>query len=453
MAEKGPEKVVTRYDRRMEARKREKEKEARENRFFHTLFVVLCAGVVGGFLLTVAFGLYRRYSATHSAYVRIGDWELTEAQYGYYYKTTSDAFIADSSMYLSLLGLDTSRDFSDQPYTEDMTWKDFFDEQTVDALKRQKAVLDDAGAKGFAFDTQSGYDSFVTTMEQEASTAGESLESYYKTKYGKYATAEIVEPLVKRGLLEDAYYEELVSRNQPSDEDVEAYYQENRQSLDTVDYRVYTFKAPELGEDEERTDEEEQNIFAEMELQAKGMLSRLEEGEDFRELCAEYEGSDTGVDYLDEETDLSFSDDTSYSLAPAAIRDWLFDDAREEGDTAALPDEENLRYYVVRFIERGYDSSKDEQIASQLATEGAEAVLTELEGGLEVEDVGGDLDYIRIRAAQESEAAESAAGTAAGDEDTAEETPAAGDEGAAEETSAAGGESADTESASEDDGR
>ena len=79
------EKVMTKYDRKMERRRKEQEKEARAKKRMKIagIVVVVClAAVIIGSLGT---SLYKRYSTFHGTFVKVGDHELTKLEYDYYY--------------------------------------------------------------------------------------------------------------------------------------------------------------------------------------------------------------------------------------------------------------------------------------------------------------------------------------------------------------------------------
>ena len=125
--------------------------------------------------------------------------------------------------------------------------------------------------------------------------------------------------------------------------------------------------------------------------------------------------------YGGEDGEGSLTEGGSYSAAPAAIADWLFEEARKEGDTTILPDEANTNYYVVEFIKRSNDeAATNSSISSTLANEKAGEYMNGLTEKYEVTDVAGDLKYLTIP--------ETSTETAEGTEQAGDETGAAAEE-------------------------
>lgn len=71
---------------------------------------------------------YTKYAAVHNTYVKIGDHEITKVEYDYYYNNAVNSYLSMYGSYLPYMGLDTSKDFAQQQYTDNMTWKDYFDQ-------------------------------------------------------------------------------------------------------------------------------------------------------------------------------------------------------------------------------------------------------------------------------------------------------------------------------------
>ncbi len=240
---KNEQKVVTKYDRKMEARKQQKIKDARQEKITKTLAAAVVILLAASIIISAGISIISKSSALKGTYIKIGDKELTKLEYDYFYNSAVNNYLAAYSSILPYMGLDTSTDFAKQQYTDQLTWKDMFDEMTVEQIKQTKAMADDAVKNGFEYDVVADYESFNTNLEASASSAGISVGAYYKQYFGKYATVSNMEPFIKENLLAGAYYEKLLTDNAPSQEEIKAYYEENKQSYDKVDYRSFTFTA------------------------------------------------------------------------------------------------------------------------------------------------------------------------------------------------------------------
>jgi len=435
-------KVMTKYDLKMERRRKEREKEERARKRMKIGSIVVLLGIAVLIVGSVGTGIYRKQKVFHGTYVKVGGYGLTQLEYDYYFNSASNNYISNYSYLLSYMGLDPSLDYNDQIYSGEMTWKDFFDQLAVSQIQEVKALKDDAAKNGFTFDEAAEYQTFKEDFAQAAESAGVSKAQYYKNLYGDYATEKNVAPFVKDTLLASAYYEKITEDNAPSQEEIDAYYEENKIDYDTVDYRSFTFESADITEESEEADRTA--AVEEFKKSAEEFKERLEAGEDFNTLCIEYAADDeTKADYQDEETDYSLEEGVNYSSAYYVYSEWLFDEARTEGEITVVPDEANGRCYVLRFEGRNKDTETvNESISNTLSNQAAGEYVAALTENYEVTDVAGDLKYLVIQAEEEAAQSEEAATEG----DTAAEDAQADTQTDTEETDAG---QADTQTAEE----
>lgn len=252
--EEKTDKIVTRYDRRMEKRRIEEEKERRSWKRFKIISLLIVVVIAAAIVISLGTSAYRKYAAINNTYVRIGDHDVTRVEYDYYYYNSMTSYLNMYGSYVSMLGLDVSLPMDQQSYmgSEDLTWKDFFDQLAVTQLQQVKALVDEAEAEGFTYDDSEDMAQFETDFAAEAESASQSVGQFYATAYGEYATESRVRPYIRENMLATAYYDHLIEQNRPSDEEVQAYYEENKNGYDTVTYRSFYFEA----ETEEETTEE-----------------------------------------------------------------------------------------------------------------------------------------------------------------------------------------------------
>lgn len=423
------EKVKTKYDLKMERRRLEQEKEEKARKRMKiggiAVMVLLIALIIG----SVASSLIRMQTTLKGTYIKIGDYEVTKLEYDYFYNSVTNNYVSTYGSLLGYMGLDTTVDYAEQAYSDTMSWKDFFDQMTVAQIQEMKALTTDAQATGFAYDDAEEYETFKNNLTSAAESAGLSESAYYKEMYGDFATEKRVEHLVKETLLAGAYYTKLTEDNAPSQEEIDAYYEEHKNNYDTVDYRSFTFENADVTEASE--EEERKSTVAKLQKSANEFVDRLEAGEDFNALCAEYtENEEEKTNYEDAEQDHSLSQGVSYSSAHYTYSDWLFAEERQAGEIEIVPDEANARCYVLVFEGRSKDEeSVNESISSTLATQTVSEYVETLVENYPVTDVKGDLEYLVIQAAAESSAEEESTSAA---ESTAAETEEAGTEEASE---------------------
>lgn len=498
--EEQSDKVVTRYDRRMEKRKKEEEKERRSWKRFKIVSIVILAAVAVSIVFSIGTSFYNRYTVLNQTYFQVGDHDITRLEYNYYFNNVYSNYLSMYGSYVSMMGLDTTVDLDEQTYpgNENMTWKDYFDQSAVEQIQQIKAMADEARENGFEYDSSEDMASYETEIAAQAESASVSESEYYALMYGDYATPSRIETFVEENLLASAYYNHLVEENQPADDEITAYYEENKNSYDTVTYRSFYFEVDtsageetgseettavetttaaeettveettletaeettaaeeteatseetetETASEEETgmTDEEIAAAMDELKVQADEMAARLEAGEDFEDLCVEYASEDQKENYGGEE-DGSLTEEGSYYGAPSVAADWLFDESRQEGDITVLESESLNRYYVVQFISRQNDEeTTNESIGNLLASQVVSEYVTEIAQEYTVTDVAGDLHYLTVPE-ESTEAAETE--TATETDETAETAAAEATE--TTETAAAETTSAETETAAE----
>lgn len=437
------EKVVTRYDQKMEKRKALAEKEKKlavRNRVIGIL-VALC--LVVGVGTSIFITVKNRIEATSGVFAKVGEYEITNLEYEYYYNTVVNNYVNSYSSFLSYMGLDVNTPFSEQMYDETMTWKDAFDAMAMTQIQQTKAMIDDAKANGFEYDVTEDYNTFIDNFTTQAETAGVTISNYYKDAFGAYATASNVKSFIEDTLFISAYYDSIVEANRPSDEEVAAYYEENKNNYDLVDYHSLAISA-DVADD--ATEEEIAEALAQVEERAQEMADKVLAGEDFQTLCAEYANEDAKETYTTEESDPSLFSNYYYSYTPTAIASWVFDAERIADDVTVITDTNSSSVYVVKFLSRVKQESADQTISNTLAGNVAMEYQSSLyTTGYEIVDVAGSLHYLTIPEAtgetEETENTDTNEDTTETEntdtnEDTTEiENPDTNEEDASEETS------------------
>lgn len=387
------QKVVTRYDRKMEERRKKEAKEKHDEKLMRIGAIIVCIGIVAAIAASVTVSVLNKNAALKNTYVTVGDHALTKLEYDYYYHTVSNNYVNTYGSFLSYMGLDTTRPYDEQQYTDTMTWKDMFDQMAVEQIQQTKALVDGAAENSFSYDAAEDYAGLLSSISASADTAGVTLSDYYKSTYGNYATERNMEPFIKEGLLAAAYYDELLTQNKPTDKEIDDYYAENVQNYDKVDYRSFLLKADVT---EDASEEDTASAMADISRKANAMKEEREGGADFKELCIKYAAEEEKVAYEDEEADASLSEGAYYSSAPSAIADWLYEDGRTKGDITVIEDEVNHQYYVVEFIDRYYDEADDVNISNTIASDRTAEYIAELVEGYTVTDHAGELKYLTI---------------------------------------------------------
>ena len=388
--EQTEQKVMTKYDRKVQKRKEEKEKEKKEERISTAVGIVFLVALV---CLVASFPI-RTYLATHETYVVINGEEVNKVEFDYVYNTSKNNYITQYGSYLSYFGLDTSKDLSTQMYSETLTWKDYFEQNAVESLKQNKALMAEAKAAGFTYDTTDEYNTFKETIKTSAASAGISEKEYVRSIYGSYATMGRIEEYVKNDMVMNAYYQKLQEDNAPSDDEIQSYYEENKATYDSVDYRLTTIEADLPNEPTELADPVEETA-----ADTTGSTDGTAATDSTQDTA--YQPSDAEIAKAMEDAKV-LADDAEQTVAKDGeahenekkssvnymISDWLFDDARKAGDTTVITNDNSHCYYVVAFEKRYLDETPSADVRVIIPTEDktGEEILEEWKNGAATED-------------------------------------------------------------------
>lgn len=379
VTEQQTEKVMTKYDLKMQKRQEAKEKEKKQNNRDLIIWVLIAIALVG----FIAYFPIRNYTAVNESFVKVNGEDISRVEFDYNYNVVKNNYLNTMGSYLTQFGLDLSADLSTQWYTEDLTWEDYFEQQAMDSIIRGKALKDEAEAAGFVYDTEEDYKEYVEGIKESAAETGLSTSAYIKQAYGTYATMGRVEEYVKESLYVNAYYTQLGEDMAPSDEEIQAAYEADKQSYDSVDYYITvvsaalptepTELADPVDETAEATEGTEEEAYQPSEAEIdKAMADALLVAEAAEETIA---------------TSGQLREGAMYSGTSNVIRDWLFDESRVEGDTTIAEYTAGNQYYVVSFVRRYLDEtpSADVRIITAEA-DGGQAILDEWKSGEATEE-------------------------------------------------------------------
>ena len=446
------DKPRTRYDRKMEARRKQAAKEKRESLIGKILVIIVSVGIIGTAGYFIADHFIKLHKITNDPYLAVGNHTVSQLEYEYYYNSTVNNYISTYSYFLSYMGLDTTLPYDEQDYSEDMTWQDYFEEMTIDQLKQEFALTDDAAANNFEYDTTDEYNEYVSSTKETVKANNTNMRTYIKDAFGEYATVRNIKPFMERTFTASAYYEKLLEDNAPSDEEVNDYYIENQNSYDMVSYYSFEFddasyisedgegtetegtedesteapedtdtegteaesteapedtdtestEAPEDADTEgtetestETPDNEDTANESQAYKDAQAMLERVKNGEDFESLCYEYATDDMKEQYAGVD-EYSLSSDVTADSIDYQLVSWLYDDARKAGDVTVISNEELGVYYVVKFVEKKYDDECLDNISSTLSSDKADAYLEDLTTNYTINDIKGEIGYLQL---------------------------------------------------------
>lgn len=391
--EQKEEKVVTKYDLKVQKRQQQKEKEKKEQRVATITGIVVVAALV---CLVASFPI-RTYMATHESFVKVGGQNVNKVEFDYNYNLAKNNYITQYGSYLSYFGLDTSSDLSTQMYSDTLTWQDFFEQMAVDTISRNVALTKQAEAEGFTYDTSEDYKNFEDSVKSQATEAGTTVKEYLQQLYGSYATMGRLSEYVKNAIFVNAYYEKLAEDKAPTDEEIQNYYTENVDSYDSVDYYVKSFDAVLPTEPTELADPVEPTATPDAagtttDTTATDTEAAYEpsEAEVAAAMADAKELADAAEANIEKEGELQ--EGVTRAAASTVISSWLFDASRKEGDTTVIEDTTGNRYYVLSFVKRYLDETPSVDVRVLMTQdEDGEALLEEWKSGEATEESFGEL--------------------------------------------------------------
>ena len=211
------------------------------------------------------------------------------------------------------------------------------------------------------------------------------MDAYVKQLFGPYATISRIEKYVKEGLAASAYYKSVADSKKPGDGEIQAYYEENADDYDSVDYRLITVNAElptepteladpvEESEDGEEAQDDEEAAYepSEAEIEAAMTLAKAEAQIQLNNLAKDGE----------------LYENRHRTSITSLLQEWLFDGARKSGDTTVIEDNNNHRYYVLEFVNRYLDQTPSANVRIIIAENGnGQEILDDWMAGDATED-------------------------------------------------------------------
>ncbi|MCM1187104.1 MAG: SurA N-terminal domain-containing protein [Lachnoclostridium sp.] len=354
-AEQKEQKVVTKYDLKVQRRKAEKEREQRQTRIRRVIAIVAAVALV---CLVASFPI-RTYLAVHETYVKINGENITRVEFDYYYNQAKLSYQNQYGYYLSQYGFDMNADPATEMYSETLTFKDYYENMAVDAIKQDKALLAEAKAEGFTYDTSEEYAEFEKALKEAAAANETSVKKFVQQQYGTYATQSRIKKYLEEAIFLSAYYDHVTEVKTPSDAEIESHYAENKGTYDSVDYRISTITAQLPTEPTELADTADSSDTTDNAAAGSSDTANQAYEPSQAEISKAMEDARALADV--EERVVATTGERNQGVRRQQINSlvsvWLFEDSRKAGDTTVIEDLPNNCYYVVAFEARYRDET------------------------------------------------------------------------------------------------
>lgn len=300
-------------------------------------------------------------AAGDTVVARIGDYTLTNSQLQMFYWTEVRNFLSTYGAYASYLGLDVQQplDVQSCPMAElPCTWQQFFLASALNSWRNYQAAAAEAEKAGYQLDSelQEQLDNAAENLEASASGYGfESAEALLASDIGNGAGLEDYVHFLNLYYTGSLYFSDLCDRYQPTDAQVEAYYDANEQAyLDsgltkeekTVDVRHILIMPEGATSDNIRTETFDDAAWEASRIKAEELMRLFEEGD-------KTEDSFSQLAMLHSQ-DGSASNGGLYSGVSSgqmvdAFNDWCFDSSRQPGAYGLVKTE--FGYHLMYFVD------------------------------------------------------------------------------------------------------
>lgn len=298
-------------------------------------------------LITWNSGIFQRRATAAT----IGDSKVSVAELGYYYYNIR-------YMYAYYYGaIDPNTPDNEQMYSEDdgKTYRDYFLETALSQAQNDKAMYDAALEAGYSEDQiQDKLEEQIASTKSAAQSAATSYKAYLQSVYGRYITPGIYEDLVARALLADQYYSDVYNdtKDSYSDTDLQDYYDEHKDDVDTIEYSYLYFKA----DDVSSTDESGNTLTDDQvaTLKEEAMAAAKEKAD---QALASYQEGNSVTKLIGQTSPTNSADHTTVvgtSSVSSVYRDQLL---KLDKDAAAVVENTDTGYYLVVFHNRYQDTS------------------------------------------------------------------------------------------------
>ena len=255
----------------------------------------------------------------------IGGVKISGAEFNYHYHTTVMDSANEYYLYQMFYGMDMPFDpftsLKSQPYTEDQSWADYFEEEVIDLLTPIVLQSEQAKIEGISLTDadRKAIDRQVSDLQKSADENDITLNKALQQQYGRGVTESSFRKFLERQYLSDRYKSVTMEGYARTGTDIEDYYNEHRENYDYVKYHTLPFSmTPDKEQDEEGNEvepsEEELEAYkTEQRARAEEMLQRVTTSDMFYELSREYadEDEDEGDDFdpdFDGDDDDDFGD-------------------------------------------------------------------------------------------------------------------------------------------------
>ena len=302
-------------------------------------FVILGVIIVAA-IAVMTFFLDSGMDKSFISPLTIKDRDISSAEFSfmYHYELLSegvDLFAADAEEKLS------------SPYLDDenfANYREYFRFVTAQDLQKMEILYDDATSQGYNIE-QPHYDranAYINWLKGKADELGVPLDTYIKGVFGSQVDEQcIINTLAKKYFTEDYADGEKLIQLSASDEQAEEAYNQSRNIYDLVSYKILRM-----------TFEQRDKSFVDTaNLRCQKIIDAMDRDPSKFESCAAPYFSGVEKNTLEQKDSTLVPNCRYEDISHDDFRDWLFDEARKDGDSVILHDEDGFPIILV-FVSR-----------------------------------------------------------------------------------------------------
>ena len=298
--------------------------------------VVLIGAIVLGSLSAAGKFLRSTISVTSDSY------EIDNAMMSYFFNSQVQYYLSNNSN----SSIDQTKSLKSQRYSDTQTWFDYFMSGTKAQVQWVVVHAEAAKAEGVELtdEEKTSIKNQLDAIDKQAQAQGTTFDKYISSIYGNGVTREDMQRCMELYTLANSFYEQKYNGFTYSDEELEAYFEKNQQTLTVYSYKSYTVKAE---FDSDASEEAKTEALAAAKASADE-LSACTTAEAFDEWVKAFlkETGEDDEEKIEKTLKSTLTEDTTYSSS-SEIAKWAYEEGRKAGDTKVI---EGTNKYTVALL-------------------------------------------------------------------------------------------------------
>ena len=314
----------------------EQGKKRRNAGLFFVAFGIILVLVIAAVSFALDTGMDESFISPLNIHGR--DISSGEFSFMYHYELLSegvDLFAADTEKMLA------------SPYLDDdnfATYRDYFRYVTAQDLQKIEILYDDATSQGYEIE-KAHYDranAYINWLKGKADELGVPLDTYIKGVFGSQVDEQIIiNTLARKYFTEDYADGEKLLQLSATDEQAESAYNASRNIYDLVSYKILRITY----------EQRDQAFIDTATLHAEKIIEAMGKDPSKFEACAAKYFSGVAANTLSQPDSTLIANCRYEDISHSVFRNWLFDEARTDGDAVIIPDEDGFPIILV-FVSR-----------------------------------------------------------------------------------------------------